>query len=101
MTDKLDLVLESIKDLKDSHGKRLDKIDDNLEDHMLRCDLLEKKDDKIEEAARLQEKMFNERVEKLELPGKVLKFLRQSVLYIMSFLGLILGIVKLIEYWSK
>ncbi len=78
MTDKLDLVLDNIKDLKDSHGKRLDSIDDNLATHMRRTEMLE------------------DRVEKLELPGKVLKFLRQAALWVCAIAGVVLTIAKVI-----
>lgn len=71
MVDKLDLVLNSIKDLKTSHGKRLDKIDENLKDHMRRTELLEN------------------RVDVLEEPRKALKFIKTSSVWISSILGVI------------
>ena len=83
MTDKLDLVLDRIEDLKSSHGDRLDKIDENLGEHMKRTEMLE------------------DRVEKLELPGKVLKFIKQSALWIGSILGVIMTVWKVFEIWSK
>lgn len=83
--DKLDLVIDKIDDLKESHGKRMDSIDYNLSEHMRRTDILEKlhKDNLA-------------RVEKLEETPKALNKLKSWVLYASSLAGAIILITKLI-----
>ena len=80
MVDKLDLVLHRIDDMKDSHARRLDSIDENLLNHMKRTELLEN------------------RVDKLEIPVKSLKWLKYVILYLAAVAGIILSILKLVEY---
>ena len=85
MSDKIDLVIQRIDDLKDSSNDRLDSIDKNLFEHMRRTNVLE------------DLHMDNqERISKLEEPRKALILLKSVVLYIGAILGVILTLMKIL-----
>ena len=87
MSDKIDLVVARIEDLKESTEKRLDSIDNNLAQHMRRTDILEKLH------------MDNQtRIESLEEPKKALKFLKEVVIYVAAISASIISVIKLLEY---
>ena len=86
MSDKLDLVIDRIDDLKEATNDRLDSIDENLREHMRRTAVLE--DLHIDNQIRIN---------KLEEPKKALLMLKSMVLYISSIAGAILVIMKLME----
>ena len=86
MSDKLDLVIQRIDDLKYSTNDRLDSIDSNLRDHM--------------EQTRLVKQLTidnQERIEQLEGPAKALKLLKSVVMYIGAIVGVVLAIMRLME----
>lgn len=84
MKSKEDLIIKLIEEQKDSHGKRLDSIDDNLREHMRRTDVLEKLH------------MDNqERILILEEPRKALKLMKEVALWISAISGAILIILNL------
>ena len=84
--DKLDLVIDRIDDLKDSTEGRLDSIDNNLQEHMRRTDVLEKLHTDNQK-----------RIEMLEEPSKARKYIKNMALYIAAVTGAVVGIFKLID----
>ena len=82
MTDKLDLIIDKIKDLKEAHNCRLDSIDKNLLEHMKRTEMLEN------------------RVDKLEEPGKARKYLKKILIGVGALAGLIYTILRITNIWS-
>jgi len=68
MSDKLDLVIDRIDDLKEATNDRLDSIDENLREHMRRTAVLE--DLHIDNQIRIN---------KLEEPKKALLMLKPMV----------------------
>ena len=86
--DKLDLVIDRIQDLKDSHGKRLDAIDNNLDIHMSRNDELERSNE-------LMKEHFDKRLIKLEEPIKARKYIWRWLLGLGSLLGIVFLIIRL------
>jgi hypothetical protein len=86
VVDRIDDIVDRIEDLRESHGKRLDAIDNNLDIHMKRSDELEKSNE-------LMENHFNERLEKLEGPKKAMSFLKEHLWKFILGCGTLLGII--------
>ena len=81
-----DLLLALLREMKESTNNRLESIDENLAEHMRRCDLLEEMHDKnVEE------------IEKLKEPRKALIFGKSMLIYVAAVSGSIITIIKLIE----
>ena len=84
--DKLDLIVDKIEDLKDSHDHRLDSIDDNLREHMRRTDALE--------SLHIDNQT---RINVLEETPKALRKVKTWAISISGFGGAIIIIYKLVE----
>jgi hypothetical protein len=86
LASKDDIILQRIDDLKDSTDSRLDTYNDLLQDHIKRTNILENLH------------MDNQkRIELLEEPRKVLRYLKNAALYIAAIAGAILTIAKVLE----
>lgn len=86
---QVQLIIDRIDDLKESHAQRLDSIDENLKEHMRRTDVLESLHLKNEE-----------RIEQLEKPGEALEFIKKAFLYIGALSGTAYTIIKTLEYFG-
>ena len=81
MTDKFDLIVDRIDDLKENTNTRLDSIDKNLAQHMRRTDILEKLH--IDN---------QDRIKILEKPSLAKEYIYKHIIKI----GVILGVVATI-----
>jgi len=82
--DKLDLIVDKIDNNQKHVEHRLDKIDENLFEHMRRTDVLEKLH------------MDNQdRIQSLEEPRKAIVFIKNAVLFIGAIAGSVYTIIKL------
>lgn len=86
MSDKIDLVIQRIDDLKDSSNDRLDRIDKNLADHMEQTKLVKQ--------LTIDNK---DRIVTLEAPRKALILLKSVVLYVGAIAGVLLTLARLME----
>ena len=84
MADKTDILIDLIKEVKDSTDTRLDSIDNNLREHMRRTDVLE------------HLHIDNQtRIASLEEPRIALKYVKNTVILLATVSGAILTILKL------
>jgi len=91
VTDKLDLILDKIEDLKQSHGRRLEAIDRNLDIHMTRCDELEHSNELLKDH-------FNSRLSSLEEPKIFLSYVWRIVLGFGAIGAIVLTVIQIIKY---
>lgn len=116
--DKLDLVVDRIDDLKESTEKRLDSIDFNLAEHMQQTMLVREQNAEIrvqnseivkqtEYLAKLHAdnkeeiEAVREEVNYLKEPKIAMKVFKSIVVYVGAVSGTILGILKVIDHFSK
>lgn len=93
--DKLDLIIDKINDLKESHNKRLDSIDNNLDIHMKRSDELEHANELTRSELNKQVELINTRITTLEEPRKFIKYVYKSILIIGSIAAAVFTAIKL------
>lgn len=85
MSDRIDLIIKLIEEQKENTDDRLRNIDKNLAEHMRRTDILEQlhRDNQA-------------RIAMLEEPGKALKFIKKTAIYVSVVAGSVLTVLKLL-----